>query len=211
MKYILTLIISICLYSMHAQIVDPTIVVVDSPCQGYLMSIDGNDLPEESSCHYPTPNVEAGTTYTLKPEIDPNLHLLEVTTLDLVIVQKGLLEGFESDLDIYKADFDQDGAVSTYDLVAMRASILGLGPQPDPKHRIIRFDEDVPTIDPFDIQVDYTTTNFTLDDYISNELNKLNNDSLIFHISSFPIAKQVIVADFLSIFTLYIQIIRKRK
>lgn len=166
MKHTLTILITLLVFT--SLIAQNTVVVNDSPCNGYNLTIDGVELNKIDNCAYNAQDFSPGINYTLKAE-DSGIEPVFISGIDLVEIKKGLLFGFRSDLDAYKADYDGDGAVSTYDLISMQADILGLT-EPIIRYHVV-LDEAIPAIDPFDIQVDFSELTFTEADLQSNELN----------------------------------------
>lgn len=155
--------------SLTTLVAQNTIVVDDGPCLDYEVSVDGVVQAKLGDCEFESPEIIAGTTYTMMTDGDESALLNGISTIDLVEIQRGLLFGFDDVIDIYKADYDQDGAVSTYDLVELRSDILGITTR-KPQFHVILTDQVVPNLDPFDIEVDYSTLNFTADDLQGSEL-----------------------------------------
>lgn len=140
------------------------ITTVDTTCNGFDLTVDGTVLLESNPCTFDTPQVVDGSTYTLEAVDNGTDGLLNISTLDLVTIQAGLYIGFDNPLQVYKADFDQDGAVSTYDMVAMRSVILGITTY-DPVLHVVDANTVIPELDPLDIQADFSTYDFTTADY----------------------------------------------
>lgn len=167
MNYIITLIITLTAVTLTmAQQTDPTISIIDGNCSGNDLYVDGTPLTALDDCSYETPLVMSGNTYSLAAVNNSSADLSGISTIDLVILQRGLLYGFDDNASIYKADYDHDGAVSTYDIVKLRSVILGITTQAN--YHVIPTDFDIPTLDPFDIQVNYSSLEFTTDDYTQN-------------------------------------------
>ena len=137
-----------------------------SSCE-FDLAVDGTALTKISDCDYEVQQVAGGTTYQLEASPDGSNNLSGISTLDLVVIQRGLLFNFDnySPLQIYKSDVDQDGAVSTYDIVSMRALILGITTD-IPGYHILGPNSVLPAdLDPYDFQVDLSTLDFDLSDF----------------------------------------------
>lgn len=170
MKNILSLItLSFFSLTLGAQTFGPGINIVDGQCDGYKLEVDGITLNRSSNCVHETPQVAAGQTYTVSATDYDQGNLNGISTIDLVEIQRGMLFGFDSPEKIYAADYDNDGVVSTYDLIKLRATILGVTEPIDNVH-LIKANETIPNLDPFDINVDYSTLEFTQDDYQGDAL-----------------------------------------
>ena len=137
-----------------------------SSCE-FNLAVDGTPLTKISDCDYEAQQVVGGTTYQLEASPDGSNNLAGISTLDLIWIQRGLLFNFDnySPLQIYKSDVDQDGAVSTYDIVSMRALILGITTD-IPGYHILGPGSVIPDdLDPYDFQVDFSTLNFDVEDF----------------------------------------------
>ena len=71
-------------------------------------------------------NVLVGTNEVVIDDIEGASVLNGLTTLDLVLIYRGLTSGFMDIFETIAADFDGDQAVSTKDLIEMRRYILGI-------------------------------------------------------------------------------------
>jgi len=149
--------------SIFAQVY--TANVVEAPCEGYELTINDLAFEKTDSCEHEIAVGFAsdGEVVTIKAVDKPLSSLNGVSTLDLVIMTKIMLgENVSGSIPVhnegvYKSDIDQDGAVSTYDIVQMRAIILGVESDfPSPNRHLIEASTVVPELDPFDIQVDYS-------------------------------------------------------
>lgn len=149
-----------------------SINVVDGPCEGYEIIANNINLENSGNCfHFPeTEFANDGDDVTLSIQDRANSALNGVSSLDLVEIARILLDMQSVDDQnllnemIYKADIDQDGAVSTYDFVLTRANILGLSNEfPAPNHHLIEATTTIPNLDPFDIQVNYAELTYQFD------------------------------------------------
>jgi len=192
-----TLLSALVLFSLSANAQNFTVQVTEGPCEGYELTIQGSILETNQNCEYTIDQGFAadGETVTIRSNDIVNTHLNGVSTLDQVLMTKILLgENIESItgetvLDqneaIYKSDIDLDGVVSTYDIIMVRANLIGLENEfPSPNRHLISSTTEVPALDPFDIQVDYSQLMF---DYQSNtnstnirvlKLGDLNNNGM---------------------------------
>lgn len=147
------------------------ITTEDTICSNINLLVDGVMLDEFNSCEFATPQVVDGSTYQLTVTGNGTNTLGGISTIDLVEIQRGILFGFDDPLAAYKSDFDLDGAVSTYDMVELRAVILGVVTY-EPTFHVFGNNTNIPNIDPFDIQVDFSAFEFTTADYnTAGEMN----------------------------------------
>jgi len=176
MKNIGLLLISI-LFSTFAFSQTPLIFIEqDGKCNNYNLILDGTILEQTSECVFEAPQVDEGSSYTLQVESTNEGALVEnLSTNDVVFMAQMLLGINEFDpLTVYKADLDQDGAVTTYDLIKLRGIIIFLIFNEHPTYHLVGPNTILPNeIDPFDIQVEYNTLEFTSNDFTNNQM-KIN-------------------------------------
>ena len=130
----------------------------------YNILLNGNDV-ENTGCFYPldAANLVSGTNVMSITNVPNNNAFLNgVTTLDLVLFQRGLLQGFNSGIEAVLSDFDGDLAVSTQDMTQMRMAILGLLTSIDaPDHKMFPADYVFPSdFNPYNQLIDFTTFEF---------------------------------------------------
>jgi len=195
---ITTLLFTLVLITLSANGQNFTVQVTEGPCEGYELTIQGSILETNQNCEHTIDQGFAadGETVTLMANDIVNQHLNGMSTLDQVLMTRILLGeniegafGMNTVMDqnkaIYKSDIDLDGVVSTYDIVLMRANLIGLENEfSSPNNHLISPSTEIPTLDPFDIQVDYSKLVF---DYQSNvnvidvrvlKLGDLNNSGM---------------------------------
>ena len=150
--------------SLQAQ--TATFTVTDSICSiGYDLLLDGVELTRIAPCAYEAPQIQPGQTiHTLSVSTNGTAANNTVTTLDLVNIQRGLLFDFDSGLHAYLSDWDGDGVISTEDLIGLRDHMLGIVIEPA-RYHVIMEGQDIPTIDPFDIQADFSTLEVAFSDF----------------------------------------------
>jgi len=134
---------------------------------------DANDCPpiETGGCTA-TPIEDVALVGTNTLEIfDDNSYLNGISTLDLVLILRWLFDGFPGPLETITSDWDGDGVVSTSDYIEMRRMILGIDVDNNYNNYFVVPDGFVfPNVDPFDMNVDYTSMNFEDADVVDNEL-----------------------------------------
>ena len=169
-------------------------IVDQGSCMGYDLTVNDIAFNGLDSCEFGIEQElgNLGSNATLSLSNSPDFAPINgITTLDMVFMARILLDGDLEDLDlddydlnwmIYSADYDQDGAVSTYDIVALLALILGVEAEYDlQQYHPIPADLDFPELDPFDITVDYSELNFVYDssiDSINLEVLQIGNLSI---------------------------------
>jgi len=171
-------IISITIFIFSSLIVfgqNNSVTVVEGACQEYTFTLDGIDLAKTTNCgHDLAEELEVGSTYQLSTAKPFKGILNGVSTLDLVRIQRHLMgvELLDSPDKIIAADFDGDGAISTYDLWSLRAYILGFLAQSDVnQYLIVKADHQFPNIDGFDIDVNYDELEISSDDLDNGSVN----------------------------------------
>jgi len=195
---ITTLLFTLVLITLSANGQNFTVQVTEGPCEGYELTIQGSILETNQNCEHTIDQGFAadGETVTLMANDIVNQHLNGMSTLDQVLMTRILLgENIEGAIGtntvmdqneaIYKSDIDLDGVVSTYDIIMVSANLRGLENEfPSPNRHLISSTTEVPALDPFDIQVDYSQLMF---DYQSNtnstnirvlKLGDLNNNGM---------------------------------
>jgi len=94
-----------------------------------LVDLEGSELPQIQSIdgHYSFSDMPMGGEYTVVPNKNIN-HLVAVSTLDLVLIQRHILglQKFDNPYTIVAADINNDEKVSASDLIELRKNILGL-------------------------------------------------------------------------------------
>ena len=104
--------------------------------------------------------------------LDDGDFLNGVSTLDLVQITRWLFEGFPSALETITSDWDGDGTVSTSDLIEMRRMILGVDVTNSyNNYFVVPAGFTFPDVDPFDMNVDYTSMTFADTDIVDNKLS----------------------------------------
>lgn len=168
MKNIIIL-ISLSLFVVGLQAQALTVNVTAGECSGYDLELDGNILDRLSTCDFEATQNTGGTTQLLSfTNVDMSLGLSGISTLDLVNIRRGLFFGFDNNLHIIASDYDLDGAVSTYDLVSMRSTILGITTG---EVNLSIVPSNIMSVDPFDIAIDYSTLEVTQDDFANGVLD----------------------------------------
>lgn len=140
-------------------------------CDYYDLFVDGIQLDKiGTTCSFRMPQLVQGKIYTLELRADPNTANINLSIFDLVILRQLLLELREMPpLTSYLSDLNQDGAVGTYDFIKLVSIILAEDFSPAIFH-VIKASTEVPDINFLDIQVDYSTLQFTSDDFVAEEL-----------------------------------------
>lgn len=150
------------------------ISVVNNICTGYNMSLNGSELTAESNCNYnifASSLMETGNVLEVESEVFFGA-LNGVSTLDLVLITQGILFGFDNSEDIFLSDINQNGVVSTYDLVNLRRMILGMDDGANYKHYYVTAaDYEFPELDPFEFSLDLSNYIFDETDIVDNSLN----------------------------------------
>ena len=181
--------ISILFLSVFQLIGQSSVTVLEGACGGYEFTIDGtNTLQSTSPCLDVLPfDLQAGVTYELTTDIATQEELNGISTLDLIMLQRHFfgIETLVSPEEIIAADFDQDGAVSTYDFLSIRRFILGVeADSPAHSYEVVKADHSFPAVEWYDLGVDYSTLEVTTDDLINGglelkviKLGDLNNSA----------------------------------
>ncbi len=138
------------------------IQVVSGICNGYTFTLNNDTQLEPDVCAHAmdSEDLVVGTNEVSISDIDDILSLAGVSTLDIVLIQKHMLEFSELDspFDIVAADWDGDGALSTYDLLAIRRVILGIDQGNDVNHfKVLR--------DDFEFDTDFSAFNIPTEVY----------------------------------------------
>lgn len=95
-----------------------------------------------------------------------------ISTLDIVNILRWLLFEFPGSLEAITSDFDGDGTVSTSDLRDLRRYILGIDLFPQYNKYLVVEDGFVfPDVDPFNLNVDYTSLTFSDSDVVNEVLS----------------------------------------
>ena len=146
-----------------------TISVDDETCN-YNLEVDGVTLTKLGNCLFQSPQIVDGAIYSLQvADIISGPGTLDI--FDLVELREGLISGFNAPLKTYIANLDRDDAVSTYDLIQLASVILKIDQTPLETH-IIGPNTIVPSnIDRFDFDLDYSTLEFTSEDFTSDIMN----------------------------------------
>jgi len=149
--------------------------VIEGPCsngvvlEAYKIILNGTELDPFEDCKYAftAAEVVAGANELSIEDGDGQLSpLAGVSTLDLVLLFRGLFSGFDSNFQVIAADFDGDNVVSTKDLVEMRRLILGLELEGEYRaYRLLDYNYDFPPdFGPFNFGSDFTSFSFDSDD-----------------------------------------------
>lgn len=168
MKNLLFLVFCFLLLSMaYGQ--NGSVIVTQGPCENYDLTLDGTTLSPISDCDDDLgQQLQSGTSYVLSTDVSTQQHILNgISTLDLIAIQRHLsgVALLDSPLKVLAADMDQDGALSTYDLIEMRSLIIGLTSSSDSKHyQILKADDPLPNIDWWDFGQDFSEAVITTDD-----------------------------------------------
>lgn len=140
-------------------------------CDTYALVVDGTPLNRiGTSCDFEMPELIDGKSYTLEIQSTTGTGSTDLSTFDIVLMYRLILEFDEIPLSAYVADLDQDGAVGTYDLIKIRQLILFEDTETPPSYHVIKSNAEIPEIDFLDIQVDYSKLEFTSEDFISGEM-----------------------------------------
>jgi len=138
----------------------------------YNILLNGTEV-ESTGCYYPleAPNLVSGTNVLSITNVDNSAILNGVSTLDLILIHRGLVNGFNSNIEAVLSDFDGDLAISTQDLTIMRMLILELTPAIDASdYKIFPVDYVFPTdFNPYNQIIDFTTYEFD-ESEVGNEL-----------------------------------------
>ena len=138
-------------------------------CNIYDLVVDGIPLNRiGNTCEFDMPDLEDGRTYKLEIQAHPNVGSINLSTFDLIIIFQMILGLNEPLLAAYVGDTDQDGAVSTYDIIQLRRIILFEEPNPQAVFHVLKSNAEIPEIDFLDIQVDYSSLEFTTEDFSSD-------------------------------------------
>ena len=94
----------------------------------YELFLNGSQLEIENGAYIIESNdVISGTNEIVIENSESNVSVINgITTLDQVLIYRGLILGFDENIEAIAADFDGDMAVSTKDMVEMRRYILGI-------------------------------------------------------------------------------------
>lgn len=148
-----------------------TVNVVQGACGGYDLALDGIDLTPVSECEDDLgQQLQTGQEYILT-SVNNRDFLNGVSTLDLIKLQRHLtgIELLDSPLKIIAGDFDQDGALSTYDYMGMISLILGTtSTTPHQQYQLIGPNDQITSIDWRDFDVDLSQTVISADDIDAN-------------------------------------------
>ncbi len=163
MKYIILIFSLFSVLTLQAQV---NAVITEGACSGYDLTLDNTVLEEIDDCSNDIGfDMAAGQTYVLGTTNADGL-LNGISTLDLILLIKGMQSGFESPEATIAADWDRDGAISSYDFVNMRRAILGIDTDNNVKqYTVVKADHVFPQVDWFDIDVDYSTLEVTTEDF----------------------------------------------
>ncbi len=142
--------------------------VVDGICNiglvdRYNILLNGNDL-DNLGCYYSLEDdyIIAGENIISITNTDETTSLNGISTLDLVLLMRGFLDGFENPMDAVLGDFDGDLAISTQDLIKMRLLIIGvLNELNIPDYKIFPANYSFPAdFNPFNQPEDFLTYRF---------------------------------------------------
>lgn len=165
-----------------------TVTVIQGACTGYDLALDGVSLTPVSDCEEDLGlQLQTGQDYVLT-SVNNQDFLNGISTLDLLFLQRHLsgVEPLDSPLKIIAADFDQDGALSTYDIMELYSLILGITTStPHQQYHLIGPNDPIPSVDWWDIEADLSQTVITADDVDANgkvnvtvlKLGDLNNSA----------------------------------
>lgn len=146
--------------------------VVNGACSGYDFSVNGIELSRLSNCvHFGNlDEINSANSLAIVESDNPG-YLNGVTTLDLVMFMRSLLDGFNTPMEALLSDFDGNGSVATDDLILIRRVILGIETGEGISHyKIFPEGFTLPAdFDHFNIQDDFRQIDFSLDQ--SNSFN----------------------------------------
>ena len=154
---------------MYGQTINVVFESGNSDFCKYDLMVNGNLLTKNDDCTFEIPFLTAGETYELEIINSTNSSGANLSTFDLVLLAQLILDINQTPLGPYLGDIDQDGAVSTYDLLKLRDINIFKDFTEDIFH-VINAKMEIPVIDKFDIQVDYRKLIFTSDDFDNNIL-----------------------------------------
>ncbi len=151
-----------------------------------LLLNDADVFTEISNCIRLIPTMNNGVnTITVNHDLIESMN--GVSTLDLVIIWNGVNDGFETPIHAVLADIDNDGAVSTIDLINTRKGILGVPSSLDlGSVRIFETNDPFTGFNPFGFTNDYQSLDFNSDYFLTNnnlaitvrKLGDLNNSAI---------------------------------
>lgn len=145
-----------------------SVEVVEGFCFGYTLQVDKVDLEKLDECSFALNEETNDQLMTMAANYNSSTFV--ISAKDIIAMVNGLLDGFPNNQSIYQADYDQDGVVSTYDIAALNSYILGFEPLIENPYHIVSSIEEIPMLDPFNINVDYSELTFSQDDFINDEL-----------------------------------------
>ena len=139
----------------------------------YDLLLNGTDiLTQQSDCIRLFPALNNGAN-TLSFSHNPIDGLNGVSTLDLVLMRNGIIDGFNSPIDAILSDIDSDGVLSTTDLVNTRKSVLGATTGIDlGQLRIFDANDPFTGFNPFGFTNNYESLDFD-SDYFNDNNNLL--------------------------------------
>ena len=154
--------------------------ILEGPCNSgtldrYSILLNGNIL-NASNCYYFLSEEDVlmdDNEIAIENTSDQDNVLNGISTLDLVLLFRGLVFGFNDNFEIVAADFDDDQVLSTNDIIEMRRYILGLESGIEyQQYRIVDLDYEFPAdFGPFNITTDFTTINFNSSDLADGSIN----------------------------------------
>jgi len=150
-------------------------LVIEGLCSAsvYQLVLNNNQqLDPLTPCVRILPDLESGINEVTFDYTSTDWGLNGVSTLDLVLMQQGIFNETMTPTEAILTDLDNDGAVSTIDLVSFRLYVLGiLDATGLASYRIIDMDEDFSNFNPYDFDNDYQILQFE-DDYFDTNANK---------------------------------------
>lgn len=154
----------------------PNVIAISGVCSSinYSLLLNGTDpLEPLTSCLHALPDLMSGTNEISLESASPENGLGGTSTLDLVLMMRGILNGDFTPIQAIVTDIDNDGAVSTIDLVRTRLIILGLVEASEISgFRILNTNDDFSNFNPYDFDPIYESIQFDDSHFdVSNQLN----------------------------------------
>lgn len=143
--------------------------VVNNNCNGIELALNGNAL-SRAGCNHEILSENLQVQSNTLAIINQQPDLSGISTVDFVLMLKGVIEGFSSPRQAILSDLDSDGTVSTYDIIGLRRVILGLDQLSDyDLFKIVPADFDFNSItDIFDLGSDFQSILFDESDIVDD-------------------------------------------
>ena len=149
--------------------------ITRGPCNSQTLSLflNGNKMTNDECLYTIDPADVVSGMNEVVIEADPMLSVINgVSTLDLVLLYKGLTFGFEDNFQIIASDFDGDLVVSTKDIITLRRYILGIENTDILRNfRIVEEDYNFPAdFSPYNLGADFRSFTFNDSDLGNGDL-----------------------------------------